>query len=131
MKKTLLTSLFIAIISFASFAQRNFEETFDVSTISGADTTLYFSWYSAQAWVLQYDYNTLDADDAVIDFGHSQDKSGIVLFVNDSLPYTMNTSYRTLNAIYSRQGHSSEYVAIKITKNSVTSGSITFKGRNK
>ena len=130
MKKIILI-LAVLFVGLSSQAQRSFELDFDMSTISGTDTTLYFSWFTDEGWSMQYDWSDFNADDAIIDWGQSNNDSVYVPFINDSLPYTINTAVKTNDMIYSRIGHSSNNIVCKITKGSVTSGTLYIRGRNR
>ena len=132
MKRILLILL---LFPFITFSQSSNEVEFDMSEISGTDTVLFFTFYSKTTTGIEFDYSDFDADDATLspgntNFGYTFNK------VDDSrFPYTLDvttneasvngTTYATL--FITKDTWGSKYAAIKVTKGSVTSGTLTYK----
>ena len=130
--KRLITLLSFAVIISASTFGQQFQETINVGAISGTDSTYFYSFQTEKnAWAMQFDFSGLDANDAIIEFGQSMDGINHTMFVNDSIPYTMDKTKRTVNMVYSTGGLGATYLSVKVTKGSVTAGNIILKGRNK
>ena len=128
MKKLIL--IFSLAVCFLT-ANCQFQKSFDMSEISGTDTTFFYSWYTQFPWELQVDYSTLDADDATIDIGSSMDGTLYTSYDLTDMPYILNTAVKTSLTVFSREGFSATNLGIKITKGTVTTGVLTIKGRNK
>lgn len=126
--KKLFIILILALVTFSANAQKQ-KLTYDVSTLVAADTIFYFDGYTKWAWVFQWEYSQLDADDAVLDWGQSMNDSTCIFFISDSLPDILNKNHRVDNNVYGFLGMGSTRICAKFTKNSVTSGNLYFEGR--
>ena len=149
--RKLIVILFLAL-SVLVYGQRNsplndYYIEFDMSTITGTDTVLYYYTPTGRNPVpldafggrvgVEIEYKSLDANDATFDFGGSISGHGFLTLGSDyDLPYTLNTadsaqangsirpSISEYKAVkwFNIPPHPFKWLPIKITKGSVTSG---------
>ena len=115
----LLLLLFIPLLC-------NAQRTYKVDSIrvpDGADTTVYIKFFTNASWSIQFNYKNFDASDAILDIGAVAEPDSTIfdridLYDSGDLPYTMADSSVT----FQKKDWPHRYIAIKLTKTSVTAG---------
>ncbi len=122
MKKLIFFPLLLICLS--SFGQRIFLQD-SIPMITGSDTTIYLMFYGNDNWSLQFNYSDLDASDGTLDLGGVDVNDGTIFDrLDDSrLPYVLADS----TVGFEKSHFSFRYIAIKFTKVSNTSGTITYR----
>lgn len=120
MKKLLI--ILLCLIPLALSAQRVFEDD-SIRVPDGADTTVYIKFFTGVSWSIQFNYKNFDAADAILDIGAVAEPDSAIfdridLYDSGDLPYTMADSSVT----FQKKDWPHRYIAIKLTKGSVTSG---------
>jgi len=133
MKKIALI-LIVLLASVASYSQSAYAyiDTLDISTISGADTTIFIPFRSEDGSGVTFDFTSLSADDGTLDFGYSNDKINFTSIDDTRNPFTLSTATYTktvAGVAKSRIGFradkwSYKYIAYKYTKGSSTTGDL-------
>jgi len=133
MKKQLTTLVFmlLSVVAFSQF-QPQYQKTWyyekDLSTITTADTIFIPMNFAAELGITVQGIG-LDAADGVIDLLVSPDISVIgVAISNTLLPYTMGANFL---ASFEKSMQPFNYLVIKTTLNSVTSGTLKIWVTNK
>lgn len=118
MKKTILLIAFL-IVSLSGFTQRGFTSD-SIRVPDGADTTVYYQFWGDK-WGLSIQYGDFDDTDATFNLGESGNTIDGSIFNqidSDALPYTMADSTQG----FEKMSHNFRYLAMVLTKNSVTAG---------
>jgi len=91
-----------------------------ISVPTGTDTTVYVRMFTDYSWSMQFNYKDFDDTDATIDLGAVSETDSLLFDRLDSsdLPYTMADSTVAFQDDY----YPYRYIAIKLTKGSVTAG---------
>ena len=87
---------------------------------TGTDTTVYVAFFCPGMWGINFDYRDFDAVDATVDLGATpvDDGTWFDRLDNSGLPFTLADSTVSLE----KYTHNFRYLAIKLTKSSVTAG---------
>lgn len=87
---------------------------------TGTDTTVYVEFFCPGMWGVQFDYRDFDASDATLDIGTCPLNDGNTFdrLDDSSLPITLSDSTVSIE----KYTFNFRYMAIKLTKNSVTAG---------
>ena len=127
MKKILF--LFLMFLSVSSYGQFL---ALDVSTITGTDTTIYRP--ANGTTLVTFDFTTFNANDAQLDVGYTHNSVSFVTAEADSAnlylnktTYTKSTNGYTRNRVAFIPSGGKWYgpmLAFKLTKNSVTAGTL-------
>jgi len=110
----------LLFLCFTLFGQRTYFQD-SIRVPNGADTTVYLMFFDNDPWGLSFDYKDFDDTDAVLDLGESGNTTDGSVFNrldNASLPYTMADS----TVAFEKMTYNFRYLAIKLTKNSVSGG---------
>lgn len=120
--KRLIIILCLVIAGITATAQRVKIDSFPVP--AGTDTTVYRPFYHSSPWGLNFSYKSFDAADAVLDLGVTITLDSIAFdrLDSSSLPYTMADS----TVSFEKSSFNFKYLAIKLTKNSVTAGKMLY-----
>ena len=132
MKK--LITIILMLSCLAGFSQRVYTGSIDVSTISGADTTLFIPFKTEMGSSIVFDFTDFDADDAVFSFGYSQNDSSMVSIDDSRNPFTLSTATydNAVNGVTRAQlgfvnlKWGFKYIAFELTKTSVTTGTLNW-----
>jgi len=116
--KKLFLLLFIGL-SIASYSQR-LTWTVDVSTM-GTDTTIYWKYSGDRVFNVEFIYTGLAGTSGTVDVLASNTDSTLAS-VSSSLPYTVTTS--STSHIFIDNPYGSKYIAFKITKGTLSAGTI-------
>ena len=127
-----LTIILLIAIPFTLNAQRAYVDSIQISAITGTDTTLFVPFRTVDGGSIQFDFTNFDADDAILDFAQSNDKAGAITIDDTRIPVTLSkvTYTKSVNGVTkNRYGFEADqwnfkYIAIKLTKTSVTSGTL-------
>jgi len=104
----------------------NAQRTYTVDSIrvpDGADTTVYIKFFTNACWSIQFDFKDFDAADAILDIGAVAEPDSTIfdridLYDSGDLPYVLADSSVT----FQKDNWPHRYIAIKLTKTSVTAG---------
>lgn len=121
--KRLILILGIVLIGVAVYGQRAPQTGF-FRVPTGADTTVYLSFFTGDAWGIQFDYSAFDDVDAILDLGSTMhpDSAKFTRLDDNRIPFTLAdsaVSFKDNNFPYGT-------LAIKLTKTSVTAGLILY-----
>ena len=116
------------------FSQRVYTGTLDVSTISGTDTTLFIPFKTELGSAIVFDFTNFDADDAILNFGYSNNDSSMVSIDDSRNPFTLSTAtydFVVNGTTMAQLGFKDlkwgyKYIAIKLTLTSVTTGDFNY-----
>jgi len=125
--KNLLIILFV-FIGLTTFSQRIYTDSILFSGITGSDTTLFIPFKTEMGSGIIFDFTSFDADDAILDFGYSNDGIGMVSIDDNRNPFTLDsTTYtKTVNGVttvklgFNNLKWSYKYICFKLTVSSVT-----------
>jgi hypothetical protein len=104
----------------------NAQRTYKVDSIrvpNGTDTTVYIKFFTDASWSIQFDFKDFDAADAILDIGAVAEPDSTIfdridLYDSGDLPYVLADSSVT----FQKGNWPHRYIAIKLTKTSVTAG---------
>jgi hypothetical protein len=101
------------------FAQRGWMQD-SIRVPDGADTTVYLYFWTESPWGISFDYKDFDDVDAILDLGECPVADGSIFnrLDSDDLPFTLADS----TVAFEKMAYNFRYLAIKLTKNSVTAG---------
>jgi hypothetical protein len=128
--KKILIGLFL-ICSIPLFGQRIW--SIDVANITGTDTTIYLR--NQKHGLLTFDFTNFDADDATLDVGLTDNTasfvtvsvSGVTFPITlSTVTYTKTTNGYTKHRVaFKSSNWTGTYIGFKLTKTSVTAGTLT------
>ncbi len=113
----------LMLLCFSVFSQRVIVND-SIPFPTGSDTTIYRRLYSVDNWSIAFNYSALDATDGVIDLAGIDFNDGTVFDRLDDvrLPFPLVDS----TVAFEKDNFSFIYLAIKFSKGSNTSGTITY-----
>jgi len=117
--RRIILILAVLLVCLSGFSQRGW--TVDsIRVPNGADTTVYYYFWTEEDWGIQFDYRDFDDVDAVLNLGACPVTDGTWFdqLDNASLPYTLADS----TVSFEKAAYNFRYLAIKLTKNTVTAG---------
>ena len=112
----------LMLLCFSVFSQRVIVN--DSITFPANDTTIYWRLFTVDNWSISVDYSNLDAADGTFDLGGVDVADGTAFNRLDDvrLPFTLVDS----TVAFEKDNFSFIYLAIKFSKGSNTSGTITY-----
>ena len=125
--------ILLLLLPVFAISQQVYVDSIQVTGITGTDSSFFIQFRSEKGSSVEFDFTNFDANDATLDFGYSNTNTGFASV--SGAPYMLDsaTYSKTVNGVTSRKmvirsdKWSGKWVGFKLTKTSVSSGTLIWR----